>query len=114
MLGYVTVSWLREHIPLKQGLRLPNDQYKIPIPIPQRAYSIKTRIKTKEFLQPVLYLQRAQRAYSIKTRIKTAHFSLLRQPSLVLREHIPLKQGLRRNILHRARCRHINSESIFH
>ena len=70
MLGYVTVSWLREHIPLKQGLRLPNDQYKIPIPIPQRAYSIKTRIKT-----PLcLYLLEDEAA---------------------LREHIPLKQGLR-------------------
>ena len=41
---------------------------------PQRAYSIKTRIKTCDAAVKVDAANRTQRAYSIKTRIKTAYF----------------------------------------
>ena len=59
----------------------------------QRAYSIKTRIKTiKELFKHPPCI--AQRAYSIKTRIKTPHLQALTAVHC-LREHIPLKQGLR-------------------
>ena len=63
--------------------------------VSQRAYSIKTRIKTrytKEFLSTIFM---PQRAYSIKTRIKTYSHAVYSLLTTQLREHIPLKQGLR-------------------
>ena len=82
---------IAEHIPLKQGLRwvsLSGSQFLQN----RRAYSIKTRIKTKRKESVCIY--RNRRAYSIKTRIKTEdnrkHFR-----RWAIAEHIPLKQGLR-------------------
>ena len=63
----VLILTLREHIPLKQGLRQCHAYFYAYFP--QRAYSTKTRIKTVLMLV-VLILP-------------------------WLREHIPLKQGLR-------------------
>ena len=60
----------------------------------QRAYSIRTRIKTRSGAM----LHRCscrQRAYSIRTRIKTVHFFYDGVCPCVVREHIPLEQGLR-------------------
>ena len=37
---------VREHIPLEQGLRQPHDRMTDNTAISQRAYSIRTRIKT--------------------------------------------------------------------
>ena len=89
-LGYV-----REHIPLEQGLRLVIRQCNIKELPGQRAYSIRTRIKTTflmechlrgikvrehipleqglrhEELPLIDILHFSQRAYSIRTRIKT-------------------------------------------
>ena len=65
---------LREHIPLKQGLRLPI------------------------IVILLLHLSMTQRAYSIKTRIKTMSIDFIALSVSVLREHIPLKQGLRRSV----------------
>ena len=86
---------LREHIPLKQGLRRLSDTQETVLSLSQRAYSIKTRIKTKPCLKSKIVIN-AQRAYSIKTRIKTQIGALLFEKLALLREHIPLKQGLRR------------------
>ena len=129
---------LREHIPLKQGLRhyIPKTNAKF-IP-PQRAYSIKTRIKTSCKGSSGLRRPCSQRAYSIKTRIKTRLKGLKRgtrplaqraysiktriktllhpltEVLRILREHIPLKQGLRLySFPHIGFCSQY-SESIFH
>ena len=61
---------VREHIPLEQGLRLSSKIAKIRSVPSQRAYSIRTRIKTNEW-----------NSLSIST--------------IIVREHIPLEQGLR-------------------
>ena len=61
----------------------------------QRAYSIRTRIKTREYF-PLQNLQDCQRAYSIRTRIKTPFLVLHKFRIPFVREHIPLEQGLRR------------------
>ncbi len=61
---------VREHIPLEQGLRLlVQGIFRSRTPS-QRAYSIRTRIKTinEPFWQNIT---KCQRAYSIRTRIKT-------------------------------------------
>ena len=59
-----------------------------------RACSTKTRIKTRI----IISLQSATiapRACSTKTRIKTGHPSVQQSVLESLREHVPLKQGLR-------------------
>ena len=85
--------WLREHIPLEQGLRLYKDGMSKLHWYTQRAYSIRTRIKTPARSASAL-LSGSQRAYSIRTRIKTK-LPLVALMTLPLREHIPLEQGLR-------------------
>ena len=61
----------------------------------QRAYSIRTRIKTRWHLYGVLPQSWGQRAYSIRTRIKTAVHKITFSYHHAVREHIPLEQGLR-------------------
>ena len=60
----------------------------------QRVSSIKTRIKTQLCFH-LLYKYHPQRVSSIKTRIKTLCFRLQHKNHLLLREYLPLKQGLR-------------------
>ena len=60
----------------------------------QRPYSIRTRIKT-HLIWRVEYEQVCQRPYSIRTRIKTRTIKISTVAFLV-RDHIPLEQGLRR------------------
>ena len=90
-----TFQFVREHIPLEQGLRLCEWFSFALLSSGQRAYSIRTRIKT--YVEHVLEKKQVgQRAYSIRTRIKTANAVLsLNAASLFVREHIPLEQGLR-------------------
>ena len=78
---------VREHIPLEQGLRLPGAKYDFPKP--------------------------CQRAYSIRTRIKTCRSNLDWNKHNTVREHIPLEQGLR---LFNISAKFLQglSESIFH
>ena len=85
---------VREHIPLEQGLRrLLNPFIGNSVPC-QRAYSIRTRIKTS--LCNCIYVgSMCQRAYSIRTRIKTYLQCTKKSPPTYVREHIPLEQGLR-------------------
>ena len=61
---------LKEHIPVKQGLRL-------------------------HFFKRVRNFCITQRAYSSKTRIKTILTPSQLRSSNTLKEHIPVKQGLR-------------------
>ena len=62
---------IREHIPLEQGLRHESRQLESFLYRDQRAYSIRTRIKTDKG-KPIYPLNTLnQRAYSIRTRIKT-------------------------------------------
>ena len=65
-----TLMYVRDHIPLQQGLRL-------------------------EPIMPFHGLLKRQRPYSITTRIKTHHSHSEIYVSNV-RDHIPLQQGLRR------------------
>ena len=91
----MTSNNLREHIPLKQGLRQQGSGSQLGAGLPaQRAYSIKTRIKTSTAM-PLQKVAATQRAYSIKTRIKTYLLDSRSAKATILREHIPLKQGLR-------------------
>ena len=61
---------IREHIPLEQGLR--------------RSRTTLTHLPEDN-----------QRAYSIRTRIKTIFFFNVNPFNYIIREHIPLEQGLR-------------------
>ena len=61
----------------------------------QRAYSYKTRIKTRRRLLLINQSYDTQRAYSYKTRIKTVPFMSIEPQVNPLKEHIPIKQGLR-------------------
>ena len=126
---------VRDHIPLEQGLRpmvivccdtLPGQRpYSIrtriktwssPVvkrsPPCQRPYSIRTRIKTVSSA-PLCSLLSGQRPYSIRTRIKTAEPVLLRL-GLLVRDHIPLEQGLRLPVSEVAGHDSCVSETIFH
>ena len=60
----------------------------------QRAYSIRTRIKTPYPFFSALSSS-CQRAYSIRTRIKTMWVIAFSPFFTCVREHIPLEQGLR-------------------
>ena len=60
----------------------------------QRPYSIRTRIKTYTAVR--LALERiSQRPYSIRTRIKTPGAPAEHLGYFIVRDHIPLEQGLR-------------------
>jgi len=63
----------------------------------QRPYSITTRIKTKKMRVSTL-VGNCQRPYSITTRIKTPGLSTVAFSAIVVRDHIPLQQGLRLNV----------------
>ena len=82
------LCFVREHIPLEQGLRLHAKSY--------------------------ADTWKSQRAYSIRTRIKTTGCLSIAKKKPIVREHIPLEQGLRLMKI----CIHWNSsfwsESIFH
>ena len=117
-------KYVRDHIPLEQGLRQRWIWSWWTLLRGQRPYSIRTRIKTRRpvWLRPELVRQRpysirtriktipfiflklrnlSQRPYSIRTRIKTFFMSIKLWTGYV-RDHIPLEQGLR----------HINMEVI--
>ena len=76
-------------------------------------YSIRTRIKTA----PTAYVEPTtvgQRPYSIRTRIKT--YKVIPSPIIILyvRDHIPLEQGLRLDVLDSLDRLSNRSETIFH
>ena len=85
---------LRDYIPLKQGLRQRDALQLFKCHKTQRLYSTKTRIKTHPRSRQANALTTAQRLYSTKTRIKTSRLQRLNTPEM-LRDYIPLKQGLR-------------------
>ena len=90
------LAFVRDHIPLEQGLRqwLDHDYQCM-------AFCVRDHIPLEQGLrlwsaiQPPTPL--GQRPYSIRTRIKTIITSLpVHQPAAV-RDHIPLEQGLRQS-----------------
>ena len=85
---------IRDLIPLKQGLRLNTARCRNYIVFDQRPYTIKTRIKTFTAIV-VSSTSCNQRPYTIKTRIKTQASQFLTEFSRIIRDLIPLKQGLR-------------------
>ena len=93
--GFWSVGFVRDHLPLKQGLRryLPLDL--LNLKISQRPSSIKTRIKTQTIVFCIGFCHRCQRPSSIKTRIKTIFVLLIHFVDNIVRDHLPLKQGLR-------------------
>ena len=62
----------------------------------QRPYSIRTRIKTRAHSLVRSQGLVSQRPYSIRTRIKTVLPRHRRRMPRLVRDHIPLEQGLRR------------------
>ena len=136
LLKFRNRGWcVRDHLPLKQGLRLRNSWMLLSKDCPRpssiktriktshtslelrelhlgpRPSSIKTRIKTKPLLLFFAILRACPRPSSIKTRIKT-RIRLIDCSNLAVRDHLPLKQGLRPSPLSGS-CSS-RSETIFH
>ena len=86
---------IREHIPLEQGLRLSNRQRLSYLLLNQRAYSIRTRIKTNELR--LLVLGRLIREHIPLEQGLRQVYLPTKESFVVIREHIPLEQGLRLN-----------------
>ena len=107
-----TISMLREHIPLKQGLRQIIRTRKANIRYLREHIPLKQGLRPRMF-KCVSSVLISQRAYSIKTRIKT-HLDLAAKAVRPLREHIPLKQGLRHSTSSKTGNKAFFSESIFH
>gem|GEM_PF-3361932 len=86
---------VRVHHPLKQGLR---QVFMFPFffsIVSTSASSIKTRIKTFNFLYFNIKTSSSTSASSIKTRIKTTLLDTVLPLTDCVRVHHPLKQGLR-------------------
>ena len=94
LMAQIQVTYVRDHIPLEQGLRPRTFAIKNWCYLSQRPYSIRTRIKTLVSKYNCITIAR-QRPYSIRTRIKTMHRSFWTSLRVVVRDHIPLEQGLR-------------------
>ena len=101
--------YVRDHLPLKQGLRR-ECLIELPVLEGPRPSSIKTRIKTYIKCRIEFFL--GPRPSSIKTRIKTLqdYEKLL----ILIRDHLPLKQGLRREGRKFDSFMLVLSETIFH
>ena len=88
-----TILYVRDHIPLEQGLRRDILVTAADNAHSQRPYSIRTRIKTTA-PNGGSCPKAGQRPYSIRTRIKTDCMHI--NPFYYsVRDHIPLEQGLR-------------------
>ena len=103
---------LREYVPLKQGLRREAVCCVGQFVRTPRVCSTKTRIKTG-----LTYVNtrtgKTPRVCSTKTRIKTFVVCTNVVPSCLLREYVPLKQGLRLSVWVRPYASG-HSESMFH
>ncbi len=93
------IQCLREQLPLKQGLRPHVLSPSLWMTLTQRTTSTKTRIKTHQ--RPFCHHKDllSQRTTSTKTRIKTLLYRPIMSKYTILREQLPLKQGLRLSIL---------------
>ena len=89
----MTLFCIREHIPLEQGLRQALNKIKVIVVFIREHIPLEQglRLSSVSFLTDDASYQRA---YSIRTRIKTEYRTLL-GPQATIREHIPLEQGLR-------------------
>ena len=84
------IWFVREHIPLKQGLR-------------HRSSSRR-----------VHWLPHVREHIPLKQGLRRHHDCVRLVCAVTVREHIPLKQGLRRLVCATKKCFFIQSESIFH
>ena len=87
--------YVRDHIPLEQGLRLKAED------MANMLYDVRDHIPLEQGLRPypdglMSNGVHGQRPYSIRTRIKTGGVSGSKDCYSVVRDHIPLEQGLRR------------------
>ncbi len=112
MVNLIVFMVVGEHIPVKQGLRRMTYHTCGSSRKGRRAYSSKTRIKTwfPHHLYPNMLIGR--RAYSSKTRIKTSFVFKINSFTNV-GEHIPVKQGLRLDVLRDKETGIAMSASIF-
>ena len=108
----VDVYSVREHIPLEQGLRQNFIPDKIVLWISQRAYSIRTRIKTSRMLTAASLRMIVREHIPLEQGLRRV-FSLTVVSKYSIREHIPLEQGLRLNFRNCVVNNYL-SESIFH
>ena len=86
---------VRVHLPLKQGLRRLRSFHCISRYNRTSASSIKTRIKTHLTCRCARQGRSSTSASSIKTRIKTIGLCIGSMFRIIVRVHLPLKQGLR-------------------
>ena len=89
-----SMSRVRDHIPLEQGLRPVQ-----PSTMWSHQYDVRDHIPLEQGLRLVVgdltgLLRASQRPYSIRTRIKTVGMLPCRR-LVYVRDHIPLEQGLR-------------------
>ncbi len=89
-------SDVRDYLPLQQGLRLLTVSLMAVSIESQRLSSITTRIKTDFREHLLLDVLSRQRLSSITTRIKTCVLSFLLLFRSLVRDYLPLQQGLRR------------------
>ena len=93
----IRYACVRDHIPLEQGLRRSEERSNIRILCSQRPYSIRTRIKT---------LTKRTSSHSLWVRDHIPLEQGLRHDMQIweqfygnVRDHIPLEQGLRRRMV---------------
>ena len=104
---------LRNYLPLEQGLRRINFFLCFSCCFAQKLSSIRTRIKTFNCCFHC-YCVLTQKLSSIRTRIKTFSSSVTSIPFLILRNYLPLEQGLRPLLIPLIVLILIVSETIFH
>ena len=87
--------FVREHIPLEQGLRLINFCCLDCVKSCQRAYSIRTRIKTLYSISQTGNIIPVREHIPLEQGLRQIFFACICSKANVVREHIPLEQGLR-------------------
>ena len=85
---------LKEHLPIEQGLRHGQEDFRTVI------HCLKEHLPIKQGLRPTIVQNEdfvwPQRASSYRTRIKTLE-PLLEKLHIVLKKHLPIEQGLRQD-----------------
>ena len=99
MLSRRTLSTVRVHLPLKQGLRQTHERLFHNKLRSTSASSIKTRIKTFRQSRQRLPMCLAVRVHlPLKQGLRLISLGLYLMRDIIVRVHLPLKQGLRRNV----------------
>ena len=88
------MSWVRDHIPLQQGLRLVRRNQLKSFQLCQRPYSTTTRIKTARLSARPRLLSQVRDHIPLQQGLRPLRVWFINAVSFV-RDHIPLQQGLR-------------------